>query len=100
MIHIIGDIVQSIGVIIAAIIIYFFPKFHIIDPIMTIIFSVIVMITTIPIIKQCIYVIMQGTPLSIDIIQVKKVIEEVLLINLDKLCRLCNMHSCLLFVTR
>jgi zinc transporter 2 len=86
MIHIIGDIVQSIGVIIAAVIIYFFPKFHIIDPIMTIIFSIIVMITTIPIIKQCIYVIMQGTPPGIDLIEVKKVLEEVLLIKLDKFC--------------
>ena len=46
MIHIIGDIIQSIGVIIAAILIYNFPNFTIIDPITTIIFCIIVVFTT------------------------------------------------------
>jgi len=61
MIHIIGDIIQSVGVIIAAILIYFFPNYQMIDPLMTIFFSVIVIFTTLPIIKQCVKVIMEGT---------------------------------------
>jgi zinc transporter 2 len=48
---ILGDIVQSVGVVIAAIIIYFKPEYKIVDPICTFIFSVLVFITTIPILK-------------------------------------------------
>lgn len=59
-IHIIGDITQSIGVIIASALIYFFPSYQIIDPLTTILFSIVVIITTVPIIKQCVFVIMEG----------------------------------------
>jgi zinc transporter 2 len=66
LIHVIGDIVQSIGVIIAALIIYFIPEWSIADPICTFIFSVIVIFTTVPIVKDCIAVLMEGTPPSVD----------------------------------
>ena len=77
MIHIIGDIIQSIGVIIAAILIYFFPNYQIIDPLMTIFFSVIVVFTTVPIIKQCILVIMEGTHPDYNIDEIRNIISEV-----------------------
>lgn len=76
MIHIIGDIIQSIGVIVAAILVYFF-NYAIIDPITTIIFAIIVIFTTIPIVKQCISVIMHGTPQDINIDHVKNEILKV-----------------------
>ena len=79
MIHIIGDIIQSIGVIIAAILIYFFPNYQVIDPLMTIFFSVIVIFTTIPIIKQCIIVVMEGTHPDFDLDDIKKLLLEVIL---------------------
>jgi len=41
-IHVIGDIVQSIGVIIAAVVILIWPQAKIIDPILTIVFAFIV----------------------------------------------------------
>ena len=78
MIHIIGDIIQSIGVIIAAILIYFFPMYQFIDPFTTILFSVIVMFTTIPIIKQCVHVMLEGNPHVNDTDQIKKDILEVI----------------------
>lgn len=77
MIHIIGDIIQSIGVIIAAIIVFYFPHFQIIDPLMTIIFSIIVMFTTFPIIKQCLLVIMQAAPDGYNINEIKNSIKGV-----------------------
>jgi solute carrier family 30 (zinc transporter), member 2 len=77
MIHIIGDIIQSIGVIIAAIIVYYFPQFQIVDPLMTIIFSIIVMFTTFPIIKQCLLVIMQAAPPEYDINEIKNIVKGV-----------------------
>jgi len=66
-IHIIGDIVQSIGVVIAAIIIYFQPTWHIADPICTFIFTILCLFTTIPIFRDCLYVLMESTPKNIDV---------------------------------
>ena len=65
-IHILGDIIQSIGVLIAAIVIFFYPKASVIDPICTMIFSVIVFFTTIKIIRDCLQVLMEGTPKSVN----------------------------------
>ena len=66
-IHILGDAIQNIGVLIAGIIIYFFPKYSIADPICTYVFSIIVGFTTINILKDCIFVLMEGSPVDIDI---------------------------------
>ena len=46
-IHVIGDFLQSLGVFIAAIVIYFKPEWNIIDPICTFVFSLLVLATTI-----------------------------------------------------
>ena len=46
--------IMSIGVVIAAIVIYFYPNMTIADPICTFIFSIIVIITVQPIVKNCI----------------------------------------------
>jgi solute carrier family 30 (zinc transporter), member 2 len=66
LIHVIGDLCQSIGVTIAGLIIYLKPELHIIDPICTFLFSIIVFMTTIPIIKDCVRIIMEATPPEID----------------------------------
>ena len=65
--HVLGDMLMSVGVIIAAIIIYYFPSLWYADPICTYVFSVIVFVTTVPIIKNCMSIIMEGTPKNIDI---------------------------------
>jgi solute carrier family 30 (zinc transporter), member 2 len=58
---------MSVGVIIAAFIIYLKPEYKIVDPICTYLFSVIVCFTTIPVFKECIFVLLEGTPGSINI---------------------------------
>ncbi len=63
---------MSIGVIIAATIIYFFPSMWYADPICTYLFSIIVFFTTIPIIKNIIVVMMEGAPKSIDVEQLRE----------------------------
>lgn len=62
-----GDMLMSVGVIIAALIIYFYPSMWIADPLCTYLFSVIVMTTTLPIIKNVIGIMMEGAPKSIDV---------------------------------
>ena len=66
-IHVLGDALQNIGVLIAGGIIFLFPNFSIADPICTYIFSIIVGLTTIRILKDCIFVLMEGSPVAIDI---------------------------------
>lgn len=55
-IHVLGDVLQSIGVFCAAIVIYFKPEWKLADPICTFIFSIIVLYTTITILKDAILV--------------------------------------------
>lgn len=52
-VHIMGDMVQSIGVITAALIVKYKPEWQYADPICTYIFSVLVMMTTVPIFLEC-----------------------------------------------
>ncbi|KAI9219974.1 cation efflux protein, partial [Blastocladiella britannica] len=65
-IHIIGDIVSSLGVIISSVIVTFWPEWVIVDPICTFLFSVIVMFTTFRLVKDSMVVLMEGTPSHID----------------------------------
>ena len=81
-IHVIGDFVQSVGVLIAAIIIYINPDYKLADPICTFIFSVLVILTTAPIIKDIYYVLMEAHPLNIkyedvvkDLCEIPKVVQ-------------------------
>lgn len=57
---------MSIGVCVAATIIYFQPTWVVADPICTFVFSVIVCVTVTPIVKNCINILMEGAPSEID----------------------------------
>ncbi|XP_067945824.1 proton-coupled zinc antiporter SLC30A2-like [Watersipora subatra] len=72
MIHVIGDFIQSIGVLTAAIIIYFKPEWKLADPICTFLFSVLVLFSTINILKEAVRVLMQATPHHIEFASVKE----------------------------
>ena len=76
-IHVLGDLIQSIGVLIAALIIYFKPEYKIADPICTFIFSVLVLITTFSVVKDAILVLMESFPSHIDYISVKEMLEKI-----------------------
>ena len=65
-VHMVGDMVQSLGVIIAAVIIYIKPDWTIADPICTFLFSILVMMTTIPIFSDCMSFLMETSPEAID----------------------------------
>jgi len=53
---------MSVGVIIAASIVYMRPQYWYADPLCTYLFSIIICFTTIPVFKKCLNVIMEGTP--------------------------------------
>ncbi|XP_041068964.1 zinc transporter 2-like isoform X2 [Carcharodon carcharias] len=77
-IHVVGDLLQSIGVLIAAFAIYFKPEYKMVDPICTFLFSVLVLGTTVSILRDVLCVLMEGTPKGMDFNQVK---ETLLLID-------------------
>ena len=70
-IHILGDMIQSAGVLIAALIIYYFQDTHpgvrIVDPICTFGFAIVVLCTTFPVSRDCFYVLLESTPRDLDI---------------------------------
>lgn len=62
-IHVIGDLIQSIGVMIAAACIWAFGhKAQVADPICTVIFSILVIFTTVNIMKQAVKVLLNSVP--------------------------------------
>ncbi len=70
-VHILGDLLQSLGVVIAAIIIYIFqdstPNIIYVDPVCTIMFAIIVLCTTIPVSRDCLSVLMEAKPKNVNI---------------------------------
>ncbi|XP_060082172.1 proton-coupled zinc antiporter SLC30A2-like [Ylistrum balloti] len=66
-VHVLGDLLQSIGVLVAAIMIYIKPEWKIADPICTFIFSVLVLMTTFTVVRDLLRILMEGTPRGIDI---------------------------------
>lgn len=60
--HIIGDLLQSIGVLIAAVIIKVFPNAQVADPICTLLFSVIVVYATLRVAYDAIKILLEASP--------------------------------------
>uniref|UniRef100_A0A8V0Y5I5 Probable proton-coupled zinc antiporter SLC30A3 n=1 Tax=Gallus gallus TaxID=9031 RepID=A0A8V0Y5I5_CHICK len=59
-VHVVGDLLQSVGVLLAATIIYFKPQCKIADPISTLFFSVFVLGSTVTILRDVFRVLMEG----------------------------------------
>jgi len=66
-VHMAGDMVQSLGVICAAVIIYIKPEWSIADPICTFLFSILVLMTTVPIFCDCMRIMMEAAPEEIEV---------------------------------
>lgn len=64
--HVLGDSIQSVGVMIGGAIIWYKPEWKIIDLICTLIFSVIVLGTTIRMLRNILEVLMESAPREVD----------------------------------
>ncbi|KAG7219128.1 hypothetical protein INR49_019336 [Caranx melampygus] len=76
-IHVMGDLLQSVGVLVAAIVIYFRPEYKVADPICTFLFSVFVLCTTVTILRDVFRILMEGSPKGIEFNSVKEVLLSV-----------------------
>jgi solute carrier family 30 (zinc transporter), member 2 len=75
--HVLGDMLMSVGVIIAATIIYFRPDMWYADPICTYLFAIMILCTSYPTLKNCVLVMMEGSPESIDCVELEQDIFEI-----------------------
>lgn len=64
--HVLGDLLQSVGVMIGGAVIWYQPRWKVIDPVCTLIFSVLVLCTTLSMIRSIVEVLMESTPREID----------------------------------
>lgn len=87
--HVMGDMLMSVGVTIAAFCIYFNPDLWFFDPLCTYLFSIIVMGTTTPIIKNCIQIMMEGTPAGVDL---KKLTKKIMDLDPDNIIDVHDIH--------
>lgn len=71
-VHVIGDIIQSIGVIIASTIIYFFKDAVIADVLCTLFFALLVLYTTFYVVRDAIKILGESTPKDINIEEIKQ----------------------------
>jgi len=64
--HVMGDLAQSLAVFLGGLAIWWKPEWHIIDPILTLGFSMIVLCSTIGVIKSSVAILLEETPIGID----------------------------------
>lgn len=74
--HVLGDSIQSIGVMIGGAIIWYKPEWKVIDLVCTLVFSLIVLVTTINMLRNILEVLMESTPREIDSTRLEKGLVE------------------------
>lgn len=75
--HVVGDIIQGIGVVVAAIIIFINPELKIVDPICTFLFSGLVCLSTFRLLKDTLRILMESKPPGIDYLEVRRQLVEI-----------------------
>ena len=84
-VHILGDTVQTVGVIIISLIIYFNPEYKFLDPFISIMFAFIAVLFSLPIFKELIILLMDSVPPSIN---TKKIVRR-----LERIEGVVNVHD-------
>ncbi|GJJ78015.1 hypothetical protein EMPS_10374 [Entomortierella parvispora] len=75
--HVLGDLLSSIGVLISSLVITFFPSMTYLDPICTFIFSILVICTTIGVFKRSVSILMERVPQGINTEEVREAICDI-----------------------
>lgn len=69
--HVLGDLIQSIGVMIGGAVMWAKPDWLIVDVVCTLGFSVLVLLTTVTMVRDIFFILMESTPAEVDIDNVK-----------------------------
>ena len=65
-VHAVGDLVQSVGVLLAGVVIWARPELQVVDPVVTLLFCPLVIGTTLSVLSQCVGVLLEGAPADVD----------------------------------
>jgi zinc transporter 2 len=65
--HVLGDLVQSIAVLIAGLVITYKPGWKVIDPILSIVFCPLIFYSTLGVIRTSVQILLEGTPSSVNV---------------------------------
>ncbi|MCH9613390.1 MAG: Metal cation efflux system protein CzcD [Chlamydiia bacterium] len=84
--HVIGDLLASIGVLLSGLIIYF-TGWNILDPIITLIISALILITSWKVIKTSVLIFLEAAPGSVNPSEITKALED-----LDGVKEVCDLH--------
>lgn len=76
-IHVLGDLIQSAGVILASVIIYIEPSWEQADPICTFFFALLVLCTSLPVMGECLSILMERTPAELDTDEIVKDLKKI-----------------------
>jgi cobalt-zinc-cadmium efflux system protein len=79
-VHLLGDTLSSIAVIAGAILIYF-TKIYWIDPLLTLIISIVIMVQAYKILRESVDILMQSTPQNLNLEEIKNYLEQQKLIR-------------------
>ncbi|XP_028795819.1 metal tolerance protein 1 [Neltuma alba] len=85
--HVLGDCIQSIGVMIGGAIVWYKPEWKVVDLICTLVFSVIVLGTTINMLRSILEVLMESTPREIDATKLEQG-----LLDMDEVVAVHELH--------
>lgn len=72
-----GDLVQSVGVMVGGLVIWAKPEWKVVDLICTLLFSVLVLATTVRMLQDVIGVLMESTPKAIDAAELEDGIRQI-----------------------
>merc|ERR1719399_1862884 len=75
--HVLGDLLQNLGVILAGAVIWWRPTWQVADPLVTLFFALIVVRTTMGFMGKAVNILLEGAPANVDIVSLKKGLESV-----------------------
>jgi zinc transporter 2 len=75
--HVLGDLAQSIAVLVAGIVLWIFPKAQIVDPLCTLLFCCLVFFSTLSVLRSSVAVLLEEIPPQIDWMKVYEAISAV-----------------------
>lgn len=75
-IHLLSDVLSSVGVVIGGVLILFF-KIYWVDPLLTVLISIYILKESLSILKEAINILMQGTPENVDINKVAEDLKKI-----------------------
>ncbi|GKB16610.1 metal tolerance protein B isoform X1 [Tanacetum coccineum] len=75
--HVMADMIQSIGVMIAGLVIWVEPDWLIVDLVCTLIFSILALCTTLPMLRNIFSILMESTPSEVDVVHLKTALHSI-----------------------